>query len=169
LRNKGRTSERKFTKFEGEQQVHLIQKFRSNTQTLTTTFAAKRRRHLGSTLIEVMLAIAILIIALVGTSSTYVAGRRYIVNQRYYQAAAQLASEKLEEVKADGYLGTPVGQEQEELSMDGFTYTRTTQTVLTSAPSASVPQPCKKVTVTIQWAGLVGDQHEAKLITYIGP
>jgi type II secretory pathway pseudopilin PulG len=128
-----------------------------------------RRKEAGSTLIELMLAIAIMIIALLGTSSTYVSGRRQIVSQRYYQAAAQLASQKLEETKAAGYTGLAEGEEDEELSLFGLTYQRHTAIELTAEPSTEVPKPCMKVTVTIQWTGTAGDQHEAEFVTYVGP
>jgi type II secretory pathway pseudopilin PulG len=129
----------------------------------------KNKKRAGSTLVELMLAIVILLIALIGTSTTYVSGRQQIVKQRYYQIAAHFASQKLEDIKATSYLDLDEGQETEELSLSGTIYKRTTEVVLTAAPSASVPLPCKKVTVTIQWAGPAGDRHEAKLVTYIGP
>lgn len=128
-----------------------------------------RRTKAGSTLIELMLAIAILIIALLGTSTTYVSGRKQIVSQRYYQAAAQLASQKLEETKAVGYAGLVEGEEDEELSLFGLTYQRHTVIELTAEPTTEVPKPCMKVTVTIQWTGTAGGQHEAEFVTYVGP
>jgi Tfp pilus assembly protein PilV len=129
----------------------------------------KNNKRTGSTLVELMLAIVILLIALIGTSTTYVSGRQQIVNQRYYQMAAHFASQKLEDIKANSYLDLDEGEVTEELSLSGITYQRITEVVLTAAPSADVPQPCKKVTVTIQWTGHAGDRHEAKLVTYIGP
>jgi type II secretory pathway pseudopilin PulG len=123
----------------------------------------------GSTLIEVMLAIAILIIALVGTSSTYVSGRGQISNQKHYQAAAYLASQKLEEIKAFNYLDINEGEEDETLSLYGISYQRHTEIVLTAAPTPALPKPCKKITVTIQWTGKATDEHTAKLVTYVGP
>jgi Tfp pilus assembly protein PilV len=115
-----------------------------------------------------MLAVLILVIALIGTSSTYVTGRQYIVNQRYYRTAAQLASQKLEELKATSYDNINTGEVVEALSVDGLAYQRHTQTELTATPTTEVPKPCKKATVTIVWS-LAGNQHQARLITYIGP
>jgi Tfp pilus assembly protein PilV len=128
-----------------------------------------RRTKAGSALIELMLAIVILIIALLGTSTTYVSGRRQIVSQRYYQAAAQLASQKLEEAKATGYAGLAEGEENETIPMYELTYHRHTVTALTAAPTPEVPKPCKKVTVTIQWTGTARDTHQTEFITYVGP
>jgi prepilin-type N-terminal cleavage/methylation domain-containing protein len=134
---------------------------------MSVTVATKDRRR-GVTLIEVMLAVLILVIALIGTSSTYVTGRQYIVNQRYYRTAAQLASQKLEGLKATGYDLIGDANAVEQLSIDGLTYQRRTQTQLTATPTAEVPKPCKKATVTIVWS-LAGTQHQARLVTYIGP
>ncbi len=129
----------------------------------------KKGLRAGSALIELMLAITILIIVLLGTSTSYVTGRRYIVSQRHYQAAAQLASQKIEETKAVGYSGLAEGEEDEEFPLYGLTYHRHVKIELTGVPSANVPKPCKKVAVTITWVGMAQDSHEAKIVTYIGP
>jgi len=140
-----------------------------------------RRRHksnlitavshsaLGSTLIEVMLAIAILIIAIFGTSSSFVTGRKHIVGQQHYRAAAHLASQKIEEIKAIAYPDVNEIDADEELDLYGWNYNRNTKINLTSTPTADLPKPCKKVTVTIGWNGSAGDAHEVKLVTYVGP
>jgi Tfp pilus assembly protein PilV len=154
-------------RFEGEQQVHSIRR-KSNRGAEVISAAGDRRRR-GVTIIEVMVAALILVIALIGTSSTYVTGRWQIVNQRYYRAAAQLASQKIEELKANGYDNIDEGEDEEEFSVGGLTYQRRTQTELTAEPSAEVPKPCKKATVTILWSLRGEHQHEARLVTYIGP
>jgi hypothetical protein len=116
-----------------------------------------------------MLAILILTIAFTGISSTYVSGRRFVVCQQYYQTAAQLASEKFEDLKTFSYDDIGVGEEEEEFSVDGQPYLRQTQIELTMDPTAEVPKPCKKVTVTIQWSLYGTDIRQASLVTYIGP
>jgi Tfp pilus assembly protein PilV len=150
--------------------VYFIFRARQDTQTIFTAVTGLDRRRHGTSLVEVMLAILILIIAVIGVASTYVSGRRELVNQRYYQAAAQLAAQSIEELKASDYAAIGEGEEEEELTVNGLTYVRSTKTELTAAPSTELPKPCKKVTVTITWS-LVGgeDQHEARLVTYIGP
>jgi Tfp pilus assembly protein PilV len=156
--------------FEGEQKVYYIFRARQDTRTKFAAIAGVNRRRDGTSLVEVMLAVLILVIAVMGVSSTYVTGRRELVNQRYYQAAAQLASQSIEELKATGYAGISEGEEEEEFTVNGLTYVRTTLTELTATPSTEVPKPCKKVTVTIRWSRLGGgNQHEARLVTYIGP
>jgi len=149
--------------------VYSILRARQDTQTIFAAISRFDRRRHGTSLVEVMLAVLILIIAVMGVSSTYVSGRRELVNQRYYQAAAQLAVQSIEELKATGYAGISEGEREEELTVNGLTYVRNTQTELTATPSTQVPKPCKKVTVTITWSLAGGDQHEARLVTYIGP
>jgi hypothetical protein len=116
-----------------------------------------------------MLAITVLLIVLLGTSTTYVTGRRQIVGQRYYQAAAQLASQKLEDVKALGYAGLAEGEQDEDFSIYGLDYQRHTVIQLTAEPTVEIPRPCYKVTVTIRWTGTAQDNHQSSFATYIGP
>ncbi len=111
-----------------------------------------------------MIAILVIVIALLGISTSYVSGRRHLASQREYQTAALMASQKIEEVKALGYEGVSVSEEEEELSLGNYTYARHTSIELTATPSTDNPKPCKKVTVTINWL-----QHEARIVTYIGP
>ena len=120
-------------------------------------------------MIEVMISILILTISLLGISSAYVAGRRQIIKQGYYQQAVHLATQKIEELKAAGYSGIAAGELQEELDISGIACTRYSKVELTATPSPLVPKPCKLVTVTMQWTGDAEDDHQIKLVTYIGP
>ena len=149
-------------------QVPTIQKSQRNRQSAATS-VAKNIHPAGMTLIEVMLAITILAIVLIGTSSMYVSGRRHITSQHKYQAVVQLAGQKLEELKGTGYPGIAVGETQEELSVSGINCTRQTKIELTAAPTADFPKPCKKVTVTVTWTGAAQEDRQVKLVTYIGP
>lgn len=149
--------------------MYSIFRVRQDTQTIFAAIAGNDRGRHGTSLVEVMLAILILIIAVIGVSTTYVTGRRELVNQRYYQAAAQLAVQSIEELKAGGYASISDGEEEEEFTVNGLTYVRNVQTELTETPSAEVPSPCQKVTVTITWSLAGGDRHQARLVTYIGP
>jgi len=122
----------------------------------------------GMTIIEVMLAALILVIAIIGTSSSYVLARRLVVKQQHSRAAVQFASQKLEQLKAAGYDNVAVGQNEETLSVERQSYLRRTQVILTAQPTTEVPKPCKKVTVTVVWSYIAG-QNESCLVTYIGP
>jgi len=124
---------------------------------------------LGVSLVEVMLAVLILAIILIGISTSYVSGMRVVVDQQYYQAAAQLAIEKIEELKTLGYDNINAIDEAENLSVDGQLYVRRTKTELTATPTATVPKPCKKATVAISWSLHGTDRHQANFVTYIGP
>lgn len=123
----------------------------------------------GSTLIETLIASIILILALMGYSSSYVSARKQIANQRIYQMAVHLSSQKLEEIRAKEYDNINIGRQEEPLFVDITTYTRITLVELSAEATAKLKQPCKKVTVTTQWLGKVGEQHEVTLVTYIGP
>ena len=123
----------------------------------------------GLTLIEVMLSILIMTIALLGISSTYVSGRKQLIKQQQYQAAVHLASQKVEEIKAAGYTGVDIGEQEDQPSLYGLSFLRQTTVELTAQPTAQIPLPCKKITVSTQWTGTADDQHEVKLITYVGP
>lgn len=149
-------------------QVRIIQESQRNRLTITTSVGKKIPRT-GMTLIEVMLAITILMIVLIGTSSMYVSGRRYVNSQQKYQVAAQLASQRLEQLKGAGYLGIAVGQTEEELTAAGLTCKRQTTIQLTAAPTTDFPKPCKKVTVAVTWTDVAQEDRQVKLATYIGP
>ena len=149
--------------------MHSIQGTRRGTQAKNAIIAVANERRRGVSLIEVMIAAAILVIALIGTSATYVSGRKQIVDQKYYRAAAQLASQKFEELKASGYAVINVGEQEEEISVEGLRYMVQTRIELTATPSVNIPKPCKRATVTISWSLHENDQHEARLVTYIGP
>lgn len=123
----------------------------------------------GSTLIEAMLAVTILVIAIFGTSSTFIRGRKQIVSQQYYRAAAHLASQKIEQIKSNAYSDINDANTTENLNMYGYTYQRHTEIKITATPTANLPKPCKKVTVTIDWTGSARDAHEVKFVTYVGP
>ena len=122
----------------------------------------------GTTMAEVMIAAIILVIALIGTSTLFVSGRKQLISQQFYRAAAHLCSQKLEECKAVGYENLVEGEFEENVSFNGVAYQRQTLTELTAVPSAEIPKPCKRVTVTIRWS-IVDDQHQAHFVTYIGP
>jgi Tfp pilus assembly protein PilV len=152
----------------------IIQNKPGNASVAAMSIKTEKRFRRGVTLVELTVAILVMIISLLGVSSAYVSGRKQIIKQSQYQEAVDLACEKLEDIKAHGYSDLKVDEENEQdldedISLLGLTYTRHTSTELTAEPSADVPNPCKKVTVTVQWTGQASDTHEVELITYIGP
>jgi hypothetical protein len=139
------------------------------SQLIKVSVAAKNARQRGTSITETMLAALFLVIAMLGISSAYVSGRWFVVSQQYYQVAAQLASQKFEDLKSLGYGNIVEGEEQEELSVKGQSYQRRTQIELSAEPSAELPKPCFKAKVTIEWSLGGAQLHQASLVTYIGP
>ena len=114
----------------------------------------------GTSLIEVMVAIFILTIVIVGGSFSYVYGRRQIDLRKHYRAAGQLAAQKLEELKADNYYDIEAGETQEDIYLEDLSYNRAIKTEDLDL--------YKKVYVDVYWQER-GKQHNVSLTTFIAP
>jgi len=141
----------------------------TTSKLIKVSITAKHARQRGTSIIEAMLAALVLVIAMLGISSAFVSGRRFVVNQQYYQVAAQLASQKFENLKSLGYDNIVEGEEREELLVKGQSYQILTEIELSAEPSAELPKPCYKARVTIEWSLNGAELHQAMLVTYIGP
>ena len=112
-----------------------------------------RRRKKGTSLIEVMLAISVLAIVVLGTAffSFYTSGQIGLGEQ--HRAALQLAGQKLEQLRADNEIGIEItdGETSEEVTSGDFSYTRTT--VIADVGL------CKEVTVTVNWNRMGKDRN----------
>ena len=101
----------------------------------------------GFTLLEVLVAIVILTIGLLGTAGLttgVIRGNHYSKNLTSATAAAQT---QLESVKSSGYANaTTTNFPSDTVTMGGMTFTRTT-TVTNSSPAANM----KTVSVTVSW------------------
>lgn len=101
----------------------------------------------GFTLLEVLVAIVILTIGLLGTAGLttgVIRGNHFSKNVTSATAAAQT---KLEAIKSGGYVyATASNFPSDALTMGGMTYTRTT-TITNSSPAANM----KTVSVTVSW------------------
>lgn len=101
----------------------------------------------GFTLLEVLVAIVILTIGLLGTAGLttgVIRGNHYSKNLTSATAAAQT---QLESVKSSGYANaTAANFPNDTVTMGGMTFTRTT-TVTNSSPAANM----KTVSVTVSW------------------
>ena len=119
-----------------------------------------RRSRKGMSLIEVMLAISILAIVVLGTASFsfYTSGQVGLGKQ--YRAALQLAGQKLEQLKADNEIGVDIedGETSEELTSGDLSYTRTTV--------IEDDGLCKEVTVTMSWSQM-GKDHNVSLVSLL--
>ncbi len=114
----------------------------------------------GTSLIEVMVAMLILAIVLLGGGFGYVYGRSQIHLRKHYRAAGQLAAQELEELKADNYYDIEAGVTEESLSLEDSSYSRTIHTEDVGL--------YKKVTVTVHWQQR-GNEHNVSLVTFIAP
>ncbi|MFC1636399.1 prepilin-type N-terminal cleavage/methylation domain-containing protein [Planctomycetota bacterium] len=112
-----------------------------------------RRPQKGISLIEVMLAISVLAIVVLGTAffSFHTSGQVGLGKQ--YRAALQLAGQKMEQLKADNEIDISIadGEISEEVSSGDLSYTRTTVVEDSGL--------CKEVTVTVSWSQMGKDRN----------
>ena len=119
-----------------------------------------RKSKKGVSLIEVMIAVLISSIVMLGGSFFFVASTNQINLREQYRAASRLASQKLEEVKAVDYDTVVEGEVTDSVTLKNSSYNRS---VVTKDIGS-----LKEVTVTVNW-GPVGQQHNINLVTFIAP
>lgn len=119
-----------------------------------------RKSRKGTSLVEVMTAVFISIIVILGGSFFYVASTNQINIREQYRAACRLAGQKLEELKAGDFDAIATGEVTDSISLDDSSYSRSTVTEDLGL--------YKKVTVTVNW-GPAGREHNASLVTLIAP
>ena len=122
------------------------------------TFIRKSKK--GVSLIEVMIAVLISAIVMLGGSFFFVSGTNQINLRRQYSVASQLASQKIEELKAVDYDTVAIGQVEDSVTLQNSSYSRS---VVTEDLGSY-----KEVTVTITW-GTGGQQNNINLVTFIAP
>lgn len=115
----------------------------------------------GTSLVEVVLAILILTIVIVGGSLTYFHARGQIHLRKQSRAAVQLASQRMEELKAENYENVIVGETEENIALDDLSCRRHTETIL-------IDDSYKKVKVTTFWQQK-GMEYDVSLVTFIAP
>ena len=114
----------------------------------------------GTSLVEVMVAVLISIIVMLGGSFFYVASTNQINIREQYRAASRLASQKLEELKAGSYSDIATSETKESLFLENSSYSRT---IVTEDLGLY-----KKVVVTVSW-GPAGMERNVSLVTLIAP
>jgi Tfp pilus assembly protein PilV len=119
-----------------------------------------RKSKKGTSLVEVMTAVLISTIVILGGSFFFVASTNQINLREQYRAASRLAGQKLEELKASNYLDVTIGETKDSLILENSTYSRS---VVTEDLGLY-----KKVVVTVNW-GPVGMEHNVSLVTLIAP
>ena len=104
----------------------------------------KKKKYVPAfTLTEVMVAILIVTIVVTGGSYLFITGQNSVKMQKHYRAAAHLAAQKLEELKASSYSSVLAGTDSDDVPLEEKTYTLTTEVV----DSGSY----KEITVTVTW------------------
>ncbi len=114
----------------------------------------------GISLVEVMVAVLISTIVILGSSFFFVASSNQINLREQYRAASRLASQKLEELKAGSYDDIATSVTNESLSLEKTPYSRSIDTEDLGL--------YKKIIVTVNWNG-VGKQRNVSVATLIAP
>jgi len=117
----------------------------------------------GMSLVEVLVAISILLITMIASSFVFVSGKSQIKRQGDYRIAAQLAAQKLEELKAGSYSAIADGETTESLSSQDLSHCSRSTGITTEGGGLY-----KKVGVTVRW-GRTGDEHNVSFVTFIAP
>jgi Tfp pilus assembly protein PilV len=113
----------------------------------------------GTSLVEVMAAVAIFLIAVVGSSFLFVTGRAQLRQMEMRRIGMQLAASRLEQLKSGSYASIPAEDTVEQVSYGGSSYTRTTL-------ATDYGKGQKQVLVRVVW-GQEHSQHDVSLSTVI--
>jgi len=126
----------------------------------------KSKMRKGITLVEVMLAVLVFVVAVLGTSYAFAFGRGEIKRQEQQRIAVLLAGQGLDELKATEYDEIKQGETIKAVTLseqdNGLTYFRTIQV------ADEEDESFKTVTATVRW-GLTGVEHSLALTTIIAP
>ncbi len=114
----------------------------------------------GMTLIEVMFALLIFLIVILGNSYLTAYGKGQISLRENYRSALQLACQKLEQIKADDYYNIEEGEFSEELSVGNLNCTLSTLTLDCGS--------YKNVRTVVCWTK-GGTPYNVSLVTLIVP
>jgi Tfp pilus assembly protein PilV len=126
---------------------------------IMTPFIRKSNKS-GVSLIEVIIAVLITTIVMLGGSMFFASSTGQISLREQYRAASRLACQKLEELKAADYDTVVVGTVTDNVTLESTNYNRS---VVTQDLGSY-----KEVTVTLTW-GPVDREKSTSLVTYIAP
>ena len=115
------------------------------------------RSKKGMTLIEVLLAVLICAIVIIGGSLLFIRGKSIISLQEQHRLALHLTVQKVEELKTTDYFEIPTGSTQADFDFEEHTYTRTM--VVDDMGSY------KKIKVSVVW-NQMGSECEVSLDTF---
>lgn len=119
----------------------------------------RKNRKRGVTLVEVMVAIIIFVIVMVGGFVFFFYGRVHIVHSNHQRMALELTKEKVELWKSSGYLSIPDTQNEATISLGGIQFNRSTS-------SAEIGGVYRELTVTTSWQER-GNAYDVQLTTII--
>ena len=119
-----------------------------------------RKSKKGVSLVEVMIAILISTIVMLGGSLFFVSSTNQINLRKQYRAASRLASQKLEEYKAVDYDTVAEGEVKDSVTLENSSYSRS---VVTKDLGLY-----KQVTVNVNW-GTAAKVNNINLVTFIAP
>jgi prepilin-type N-terminal cleavage/methylation domain-containing protein len=119
-----------------------------------------RKSKKGVSLVEIMIAVIISTIVMLGGSFFFVSSTNQINLRRQYRVASQLASQKIEELKAVDYDTVAIGVVEDSVTLKNSSYSRS---VLVQDLGSY-----KEITVNINW-GPAGQMHDVSLVTLIAP
>ncbi|MDE2213069.1 MAG: carboxypeptidase regulatory-like domain-containing protein [Patescibacteria group bacterium] len=145
---------------------------------------ASRRTYPGMTLIEVVVASAILLVAFIGLYSLFQASLHYLAIARAREGALSLAVERMEELRALPYSsvgtvsGIPSGTipQDESVALDGISYDRRTLIQYVDDPAdssgsadADGPEDYKRAKVVVSFSTSYGTSSVDLISNFIGP
>ena len=115
----------------------------------------------GVTLVEVMVAILIFTIVMLGGLVFFFYGRTYISQSNHERMALELTKEKIELWKADDYSHI-ANQNESSISLGGTQFSRSTSVVERTGTGGVY----KEITVTTSWQQ-TGTTYNVQLLTII--
>ena len=122
-------------------------------------------RDRGFTLLETAIALVILSFALTGLVSLTESVVQSDAQARYYSAGADLAQQKLEDLRAGGYTAAASSAADESLNESGAT-TGTTLFTRSWTVTAGALANTKNLTATASWTDTLG-AHQVQLQTIL--
>ena len=127
-------------------------------RTTRSSHVVPASRERGFTLLETAIALVLFFFALTGLAALTKSNVRTNAQARYYAAAADLAQQKLEDLRAGGYTAATSSASNESLTESGAT-TGTTLFTRSWTVAAGALANTKTLTATVSWTDPLGTQQ----------